>query len=395
MSQRLSLPAERRLAFGLIVTGTVLGIAGTDLVLPAVPSLPVRLGGTVEQAQMVLAVYVLGTSIGLLAFGELGARFDRQKLLVVSFALFALVSLAASAAPTLESLIGLRFAQGAFGAAPAVFAPGLIRALYGDDRAAIALGRLGAIESLTPALAPLVGAYLVGFGGWQSIFFILAALALSVMILTVVFGARLPATPAQAPHGGGYRRLFRDAMFLRYALSQALSLGSLLVFVFGVPAVFAALGHDLGAFILLQILGVSAFIAGTFLSAPLVRRVGEERVIVGGTALLAAAFLFMLAYALAGGDTPLVVTVLFLGVNLGFGLRGPPGFHRAVVASKGDEARGAALVVLGILGTAAAGTAIAAPFLTQGLAPLIGIAAVIAILALASLAPARQQPTPG
>jgi len=36
---------RRELAFGLLVSSTVLGIAGTDLVLPAVPTLPEVLGG--------------------------------------------------------------------------------------------------------------------------------------------------------------------------------------------------------------------------------------------------------------------------------------------------------------------------------------------------------------
>src|SRR6187397_2224543 len=70
--------------FALIVSGTVLGIAGTDLILPAIPSLPAALGGTAERAQLVLASYVFGTLVGLLIFGELGARRDPRWLLVGS-----------------------------------------------------------------------------------------------------------------------------------------------------------------------------------------------------------------------------------------------------------------------------------------------------------------------
>ena len=53
--------------------------------------------------------------------------------------------------------------------------------------------------------------------------------------------------------------------------------------------------------------------------------------------------------------------------NLGFGLRGPPGFLQAVLAANGDDARGAALVILAILASAAGGTALAAPFVASGL----------------------------
>ena len=64
-----------RAALALVVASTVLGLMGTDLVLPAVPSLPETLGGGPAEAQLVLAAYVGGTSGGLLVFGALGDRF--------------------------------------------------------------------------------------------------------------------------------------------------------------------------------------------------------------------------------------------------------------------------------------------------------------------------------
>ncbi len=53
---------------------------GTDLVLPAVPWLPDSLGGTLAQSQLVLAAYVGGTCIGLLAYGVLGDHFGTRAL---------------------------------------------------------------------------------------------------------------------------------------------------------------------------------------------------------------------------------------------------------------------------------------------------------------------------
>src|SRR3712207_2604551 len=64
-----------RMALALVVASTVLGLMGTDLVLPAVPSLSATLGGGPAEAQLVLAAYVGGTSVGRLVFGALGDRF--------------------------------------------------------------------------------------------------------------------------------------------------------------------------------------------------------------------------------------------------------------------------------------------------------------------------------
>jgi MFS transporter, DHA1 family, multidrug resistance protein len=338
------LPTSPTVAFALIASATALGIAGTDLVLPAVPSLPDVLGGTPARAQFVLAAYVAGTALGLLLFGALGARFDPRKILIVSLALYALASLAAAFAPSLDALILLRFIQGAAGAAPAVFAPGFIRALFPENRALGMLGLLGSIESLVPALAPIAGAWLLVRFGWQASFVVIGALGLALAGLFAIIGARLPRLAAQ-PGGGSYAALLRDPVYLRYALSQAFSLGGLLVFVFGAPAVILGpMGGQLADFVWLQVTGIAFFILGANLTGRLTDRLGQEPVILGGTILSAIGAGAILFYALLGGNRPSMLLPLTVVLNLGFGLRGPPGFLQAVLAADGDDARGAALV---------------------------------------------------
>ena len=365
------------LAFGLLVLGTILGLAGTDLVLPAVPSLPDTLGGSQAMAQMVLAAFVTGGCIGLLMFGELGARIDQRNLLVLSLAAYALVSLACMAAPSLPALVGLRFAQGLTSSAAAVFAPGMIRAMFSEEKAVGALGFMASIESLIPALAPVLGVWLLVAFGWKSSFLVLGALSLGVAALVTLLRHRMPAPPStRAP--GSYLRHLINPIFLRYALSQAFTLGGLLIFVFGAPAMITkGLGGDLGDFIIMQVTGIAFFIAGSNFAGKLAARLGPEVMILFGSVLSAAGLLGILGYALAGESDPLALAALFVPVNLGLGFRGPPGFYRAVVAARGDDARGSALVLVAILTTTAAGTAVAAPFVTLGMAPLAAIAAAV------------------
>ncbi len=376
-------PAPARLVFPLLLGGTLLGLAGTDLVLPAVPDLPAALGGTPGAAQLVLAAFVAGSAVGLLAFGALGGRFDQRRLLAVSLLLYAGVSASAGWATSLAELIWLRLLQGAAGSAAATFAPGFIRALYDERRAVRALGLLGSVESLVPALAPLAGAWLAARFGWPACFHLIAILALLLAAAFLLLGPRLPALVSR-PRPGGYRALLRDPVFLRYAISQATTLGGLLVFVFGAPAVITgALGGTIRDYVGLQVGGIAFFILGANLAGRLAARFGAERMILLGTVISAAGGLMILAFGLAGGRDTLWLTLLFVPMNLGLGLRGPPGFYRAVLAAQGDDARGAALVILGILLTAAGGTALVAPWITEGLVPL-GLA--VAAILLAGLA---------
>ncbi|HYC03387.1 MAG TPA: MFS transporter [Azospirillaceae bacterium] len=368
----------------LVIAATLLGLMGTDLVLPAVPTLPEALGGDAATAQLVLASYVAGTCAGLLAYGALADRFATRTLFVGSLALTAGLSLACALAPSVEALVVLRLLQGAVAAGPAVFAPGIIRALHDGPGAVRALGLLGSVEALAPAFAPLLGVWLLALGGWRLSFTVIAGLAL-LLALVIAAGGLLPQTARRA--AGSYARLLSDLVYLRYALSQAFTLGGLLTFVFGMPAVFVrALGGDLGDFVTMQIAGIATFMLAANLTGRLSGRFGAERLIAGGTLLSLGGAAATLTYALAGGTDPMLYAALFVPVNAGLGLRGPPGFYRAVVAAGGDDARGSALVILGILAATALGTVAAAPFIERGPAPLALTALVLHLLAALTLA---------
>jgi MFS transporter, DHA1 family, multidrug resistance protein len=92
-------PRAPVITFALLILGTTLGIAGTDLILPAVPQLPELMGGSQAMAQLVLATFVAGTCAGLILFGELGARFDQRDLFVASLIAYGWVSLLCLFAP--------------------------------------------------------------------------------------------------------------------------------------------------------------------------------------------------------------------------------------------------------------------------------------------------------
>jgi MFS transporter, DHA1 family, multidrug resistance protein len=364
--------------FLLVVGSTVIAIAGTDLVLPAIPRLPATLGGNLAVSQMVLASFTAGSAVGLLMFGELGARFDARWILAGSLTAYAIASLLCASSATLTGLVVLRFAQGLASSGAAVFAPAFLRGMYGDTGAISALGALGSIESLVPAFAPLLGVWLLGLGGWRASFQLLAFLAFLVAAIVALRRRHLSVlTSVRA--AGGYARLLYDRTFLRYAVSHSCTLGALLVFVFGSPTVITtALAGTLADFIVMQCSGIACFVVTSNLSAHLVRRFGAESMIWWGTSAAAVAGTVMSIYAVAGGRNVRVVTAIFLLLNIGLAIRGPAGFHRAIVAS-GDDTRGAALTAMAILLTVSAGTAFVAPFIVFGLPPLALGATVLAL----------------
>ncbi len=374
----------RLVTFTVLILCTALSLAGTDLILPAVPQLPAIFATSEATAQLVLAAYVAGSGIGLLLFGWLGDHFSRKTLLVSALAGFAAASVACSLSPTIAALIGLRFVQGVAAAAAPVFAPGIIRQLF-DDRAAVrAIGFIGSVESLVPALAPIAGVALLAHFGWQSSFGLLALLTALAAILIAVAG--LPAEPRISGARGSYARLLGDRIFMRYALSQAMTLGGLIAFVFGAPVVIVdTMGGTLNDFIIMQIINVGGFIVAANLTARIAERFGTETVILFGTVLGAVSALALLTYGLAGGTNTLMLPLLFMPMAVGLGLRGPIGFYRGIVAAGSNNARGAALIVFFIFMMTTLGTLAAAPFITRGLSALALVVSAIHLLSVVLL----------
>jgi len=372
-----------RLLFALVAASTMLALMGTDLILPTVPYLPEALGGNVAGAQLTLAAYAAGTAVGLLLFGALADRSSTNALLTGGMLALALLSFICTRVATLDQLVALRVLQGVAAAAPAVFAPGIIKALFSESRAVRALGLLGSLEALAPALGPIVGAWLLAVGGWPLSFEAIAVLAFALAV-SFRLGGTVPQIERRPE--GRYRRLLRDPVFLRYALSHAFVLGGLLTFVFGMPSVFIhSLGGSIRDFVVMQACGIGSCVSIANLSGRIADRFGSEPVIWTGSVPSALGALALLGYAASGGTNALVITALFVAVNFGLGLRGPSGFFKALMAARGDDARGAALAILTILVVAALGTTVAAPLIHLGLVPLTAIAFGLHVLAVLCL----------
>ncbi|MDR3496110.1 MAG: MFS transporter [Ancalomicrobiaceae bacterium] len=375
--------ARRTIALFLIAGGIMLGISGIDLILPSVPDLPAALASTPAAAQLVIASYVAGTAVGLLSFGELGSRIDPRRLLVGSLALFSAVTFLAGRSQSMDWLIAMRFVQGMTSAAPAVFAPAFIRAMYEDHQAIRAIGLLGSINALAPALAPIVGAWLAAHFGWRSSFW-LTGIAAACLAFGLLFSLRMLPRVAPARRSGGYGRLVLDATFMRYCLGHALTLGGLVAVVFSAPAVIVgSLGGRMADFMAMQVCGVGSFVIGANFASTLAIRFGAERMLYTGSSLTVGGLAGLLVWALFGAGDAIWIVPFWIVVNIGFGSRGPTGYFYAVKAARGDDARGSALVMLIFLGMSSAATAAVAPVITLGLVPVAATAAGIAALGLA------------
>ncbi|MEM7741973.1 MAG: MFS transporter [Pseudomonadota bacterium] len=360
--------------------------------------MPDILGGTQAMAQGVLATYTLGIAIGLVLWGEAGSRVNQVTLLLVCLCGFAIASLVATRADSIPVLTVCRFFQGLLGAAPAVFAPVWIRHLVPDHSVVRVFGLLATFESMIPALAPILGLWLLASFGWTSSFYLLFILALGTIVLLLIIRRAAPQLKIRG-HAGTYRSLMRNLLYWRYSLSHAASLAGLLIFVFGMPAVMVhVFGLGVQRFIVMQITGIFFFAICANTAGFFTKRFGDERVILFGSVMSSVGIVLMIITRLSGVESVTAFIFLFIIVNAGFGLRAPPGFNQALAVSESNEARAAALLLLFAFVGTAVGTAITAPYVERGMMELLVTAFVVFTVSpvlLIALPPAKASSVPG
>jgi len=382
-NQPESLPNTAKLiAFFTILAGTVLGLAGIDLVLPSVPYFPEIFGTTTAKTQLVLAAFVAGTMIGLIAFGSMAEHYGRRRLFIMSLLGYALFSYLAALSPNIEGLIGIRFLQGFAAAGSGVLAPGLIRHLFTEIGAVRALSFMGSVEALVPGLAPLAGAWLHSAYGWEASFTLTAIMVGAICLLAILRPRLLPSIgiKKQNQDKGSYAALLKNKTYIRYALGHALVLGGLLTFVFSAPAIIiTTMNGTIEDFIYMQMVGVSFFILSANVSGTLVKRFGAEKTIWAGSFLASIGALTLLGFAVFGDNNPATLKGLFWLLNIGLGVRGGTGFVMALKSAHGDDDRASALILVAVTAIAAAATAILAPFIEYGLVALTGTTSLIIV----------------
>src|SRR6266480_3099718 len=221
---------------------TAFGLFSIDMYLPALPSLSRDFGTGAAQTQLTLSACLLGLALGQVIAGPISDALGRRRPLLVGLAAYALASLLCVVAPSVFVLVGLRFVQGAAGAAGIVIARAVVRDLHSGVAAARFYAMLMLVSGLAPILAPLAGGQLLHVTDWRGIFVVLGAIGAALLLAA---WWTLPDTLApEARHTGGlaatlsvFGGLLRDRSFAGYTLALGLAFGAMATYISGSPFV--------------------------------------------------------------------------------------------------------------------------------------------------------------
>jgi MFS transporter, DHA1 family, multidrug resistance protein len=174
-------PAQpHRLAL-LLAALAMLGPFSVDTYLPAFPNIEATLHATSIEVQQSLTAYMFAFAFMMLWHGALSDAYGRRNVILVSLCVFAIASLGCAAAHSIEYLWAFRMLQGVSAGAGVVIGRAIIRDLYTDHRATRLLSLVTMIFSIAPAIAPILGGWIVKYRNWRAIFLLLFAYTVGLL----------------------------------------------------------------------------------------------------------------------------------------------------------------------------------------------------------------------
>ncbi|EMX8898009.1 MULTISPECIES: purine nucleoside transporter PunC [Enterobacter] len=161
---------------------SVLGFLATDMYLPAFAAMQEDLQTPAAAISASLSLFLAGFAFAQLLWGPLSDRFGRKPVLLLGLAIFAVGCLGMLWVRDATWLLVLRFVQAVGVCAAAVTWQALVTDYYPANRTNRIFATIMPLVGLSPALAPLLGSWILAHFDWQAIFATLFAITLVLML---------------------------------------------------------------------------------------------------------------------------------------------------------------------------------------------------------------------
>jgi DHA1 family bicyclomycin/chloramphenicol resistance-like MFS transporter len=234
-------PGTSATALAIILAAlAMLGPFSVDTYLPAFPAIEASLGASAIQVQQTLSAYMLAFAIMILWHGAISDALGRRNIILVALGVFAIGSLGCAAAHSIHYLWAFRILQGISAGVGVVVGRAMIRDLYSGAAAERLLSLVTMIFSIGPAIAPIIGGWIVSLLDWRSIFLFMVAYTL---LLFWACYLKLPETlppskriPLRAEVlWQSYRLVFTTPLFHLKAAVLAFNFAGLFLYVSAAP----------------------------------------------------------------------------------------------------------------------------------------------------------------
>ncbi|MEZ8824144.1 multidrug effflux MFS transporter [Vibrio amylolyticus] len=198
------------------------GQLSMGLVFPSLPWIAKDFDISLEEAQLLVSIYLLGFGPSQFIYGSISDALGRKKVLLTGLfiailGLFMIIAFRDS----FSGMVAGRFLQGLGTGCCAVLARASTRDRFSGADLPLALSYIAMVASITPLFAPVIGGFINFHFGWSMVFMSLLGY---VSLAWVLFAFRFKETVAERsaiPSVKKMVRQYRDLLTSRYFMSFA------------------------------------------------------------------------------------------------------------------------------------------------------------------------------
>ena len=322
----IAVPSRNALAC-LLAALAMFGPFCIDAIFPAFPAIAEQFAATPLAMQQTISVYLFAYAALSLLIGALSDAWGRRAVILGGVGIFMLASAGCAVAQTMPALLALRALQGTSAGVGLIVGRALIRDCFEGPEAQKLMSMISMIFGLAPALAPVVGAWIVGWGGWHALFWALTVFAAGLLLLCFVVlpethpvDRRIPLSPRSL--FASYREIVGSEQFAPLAMAITCNFGGLFVYVAAAPAfILGVLGLRQDQFYWLFVPAISGLVIGAMLAGRLAGRVSARKLMGAGYAIMTVAGVcgLLVAWLVVPARVPwavLPITLAGIGINL-------------------------------------------------------------------------------
>jgi DHA1 family bicyclomycin/chloramphenicol resistance-like MFS transporter len=290
----------------LLAACSMLGPFSIDTAFPAFEVMGEDFTASVNAMQWVVSAYLFSFGLMSVFHGPLSDALGRKPVMIGGIGVYVLASVGCALSPTLGAMIAFRSLQGLSAGGGVIVSRTLVRDLYDGPQAQKLMATVMMIFGLAPAIAPIVGGWILNLGSWQLIFWFLTGygvlLILAVWLLLPETHPKSLRTPFTAPALlAELLQVSRSARFHRMAWSGILLFAGWFIYI-GAAAivVFDLLHKGSDDFWILFVPLIGGVVLGAWVSGRAAGRIPDRTLISIGVGLAVIGGVINLAVSGAG-----------------------------------------------------------------------------------------------
>ena len=316
----------------------------TDLYLPALPGMAKYFHVSADLVNLTLILFFVFFSAGTLLWGPLSDKYGRRPILLISLSIYSLASLACAGSWDIHHLIAFRVLQAIGGSGAFAVATAMIKDVYDSKRREPLLALVQSMVLISPAAAPVLGAFLLKYLSWRGVFWALFAIGLVSLAASVALQETIDKryTGTMFQSLGQLVKVAKNPGFSSLLIVFSLLSVSSMAFIASSSYIymdnFRLSAQTYSYYFALNALGM---IGGPMIYMRLSRRIHRRSIIVACFAVISGCGLLI---SLFGGLAPWTLAILLLPATISASCVRTPGANLMLEQQKEDAGSASALM---------------------------------------------------